>query len=185
VETLWALPVVGAGAGWVLAWGGTRLAFRPRRPWRLGPLTIQGFLPAHRAEIADALAEWVANEVSLREVVEEALGDPERRDALREAVEERLKDHLGEKWGGRLATAAGEAAARLLPPLLKEVAARVEKRLEVGGLVRSKLEGLDDERLERALLAHAGPLLRRLGLLGAGAGFVLGLAFAVVLWLFR
>jgi len=196
VETLWLFPVLGAATGWVVVRGAWWLAFRPRRPRRFGPLTLQGFVPARRAEVIEAVTRWVGEAVSLRGSVEKVLGEPHVREELRKAVEERLANLgggnngvlgrvLGERLAGRLAAAAGEVAARLLPLVLREVAAGLEERLDLGALVRSKLNEIDDERVEGAFVEHAGPWLRKLGLLGAGAGAVLGLGVAAVAWLLR
>ena len=196
METLWLFPVLGAATGWAVVRGAWWLAFRPRRPRRLGPLTLQGFVPAWRAEAIEAVARWVGEEVSLRGSLENVLGEARLREELRKAVEERLAGLgggnngvlgrvLGERLAGRLAAAAGEVAARLLPLVLREVAAGLEKRLDLSALVRSKLSEIDEECLERALVESGRPWLRKLEVLGAGVGVVLGVGFAAAAWLFR
>ncbi len=200
METLWLFPALGAATGLLVVWMGAWLAFRPRQPKRFLGLTLQGFLPAHRAQWVEAIAEWVGREVSLRRSVERVLDDPQRREQLRKVVEARLRDYLvplgegsdgplgrllGEKLVGHLASAAGGAAARLLPPLLREVAEGMEAHVDLGALVRAKLAEFDDETLERAFAAQVGRSVRKLAALAAALGLVLGLACAAVAWLVR
>lgn len=198
METLWLFPVLGGATGWLTVWVGARLVFRPRRPRRVLGVELRGFVPAHRVEVAEAIAAWVEREVSLHGAVEKALDDPNLREALRKGLEERVREHVlergaanggllgrlvNEQLAGGVATAASYAALKVLPPLLREAARGLEKHLDIGRTVRTKLGALDDEALERAFADHVGRQVARLGALSATMGFVLGLGFALAAWL--
>jgi uncharacterized membrane protein YheB (UPF0754 family) len=184
------LPLIGAVHGYLTNVVAVRLLFRPRRPLRVGPWTLQGVVPRRRAELTAAVAEGVARELLSLEDLAAGLFT----EGLEQRLRTRLERHLAERLDARLprflppplrsvllrATIdlVGREAAAALPPLLAE-AGEGMRRLPVADLVRRRLDALDLEALERLVVRAAGHELRsieRLGLwLGLGVGLAQGL----------
>jgi uncharacterized membrane protein YheB (UPF0754 family) len=71
----WVLPAFGALVGWVTNWLALDLIFRPLRPRRLGPWTVQGLFLRRQKEVAAVWCRLVTREiVTLRRIVYAMLG---------------------------------------------------------------------------------------------------------------
>ncbi|HCX79706.1 MAG TPA: DUF445 domain-containing protein, partial [Firmicutes bacterium] len=56
-------PLLGGAIGWVTNYLAIKFLFRPRKPWRIGPLVIQGVIPRRRKDLAAAVGQVVATEL--------------------------------------------------------------------------------------------------------------------------
>lgn len=186
-------PAVGALVGWWTNYVALWLLFRPRRPWRLGPWTVQGLLPRRRAELAEAVAEVVARELVQQADLRARAAGPELRErVVRAAV--RVATAVTERWlpgflpeglrtlvlqrvTAAARAEAGRAAERLLPQVIDDLLAGVDVR----AMVRERLDALDLAELEALVRQVAGRELAYIVRAGAVLGFLVGLVQAAVM----
>lgn len=184
------LPSVGALIGYATNWVAIRMLFHPRRR-RFG---VQGLLPRRQADLARTIGTVVADDLLdpealleplqridlephvapiLDAVIARKIADlqaipligsmltPERLGGLRDAVLREISRHRDEIMAGLVRTATTE--------------------LDVAGLVRDKVAGLDLDELERVVHRVARTEFRAIECWGAVLGLLIGLAQAAIL----
>ena len=190
-----AKPLVGAAIGWFTNWLAIRMLFRPRQARRLLGLTVQGVIPRRRNEIAERLAQAFERELFSHQDVQGALQDPAYQEALRTHIEEHVRRYLTGKVAGspllvralvsdgmvgRLAAGITEEAMSQLPSIVGKAAEELEARFDIRAVVRSKIEALDQERLEALVLELSHRELRFIEILGGVVGFIVAGIFTAV-----
>lgn len=194
----WILPpLVGALVGWSTNALALWSLFRPRRPWRLGPWTLQGVLPRRREALAEAVAEAVARELLTQADLRDRLLAPEVQERLGAALVEAAGRLVGRWLPGFLpaslraavvegvTSAVRAEAGRLVAKHLPAAVDGLLAALDVREAVRRRLLALDLEALEALVRRVAGAELRYVVHAGGVLGFLVGLAQAAVLALLR
>lgn len=187
------LPIVGALIGWFTNHVAIRMLFRPQRPWRAGPLRIQGVLPRRQAELARIIAETVEKELA---PVDELL-DTLDLDAYSDEVARKIVEHVERRLGERLpefipppigkmvGSFARSMVEREAPGLVREMFGEVKERLKtdirLGSFVQQKVAQFDTSRLERIALHVARTELKTVEYLGGALGFFIGLVQAALI----
>ena len=192
----WLMPVVGGIVGLGTNWLALQMIFRPIEPKRYaGLVTYQGMFPSRQAEIADDYGRITAREILtpqnlLRLITEGDAGTRvarlvlskvnERVDAAKPMVEMMTQTTITDEQLNAVKLMLVQRVGQAAPDLQPEIEAYLEKQLDVGQLVESKLKAmpkLEFERLLRGIFEQDEWILIAIGgALGAGVGLLQGLA---------
>ena len=93
-------PVVGAFIGWGTNWLALKMLFRPVRPVRIGPWSIQGVIPKRQDALASNLGDMVERELVSHHDLAAALNRPEMLDAFRPVVHAEARRFAEERLPG-------------------------------------------------------------------------------------
>lgn len=191
------LPLIGALIGYITNVVAVRLLFRPRRPLRVPGtgLILQGVIPRHRQEIAASVGRVVERELLDADCILERLS----REGIQERVLAAVAVAVEQELAGRLARFLPPALAGAVSGLLRRIAQRqaavfyaltadrlaetLRSDLDIAGMVRERLEGLDMADVERLVVQVSRRELRHIELLGGVLGFLIGLVQAGVVFL--
>ncbi len=194
---IWLTPLFCALAGWLGIRIFLRLMFRPAKPTSIAGIRVQGIIPANQRKIADAVAKTVANDLLRIDTIAEKMKDPARIQALMPAIESHIDAFLQTRLKEKIPVLAMflsdsvlqmirgsllDEIAALLPVVISQYTQGLSASLNVEEKVRAKLADYPAERLESMLQERFGRELRMAGLLGGGAGFVIGLIQATLLF---
>ena len=189
------MPAVGGMIGWFTNHLAIRMLFRPRRPWRIAGLTVQGVIPRQRAELARRVAETIERDLFSHDDIRQAVLHPDFHDALHTRVEGHLRDYVADKLAStprlvravltpavtdKLASGVANEVMTYVPALLEGAVADLEARFDIREVIRAKIEAFDLDHLETMVLELARKELRFIEILGGVLGAVIGLAFALV-----
>ncbi len=192
----WLMPVVGGIVGLGTNWLALQMIFRPIEPKRYaGLVTYQGMFPSRQAEIAEDYGRITAREILtpqnlLRLITEGDAGTRvarlvltkvnERVDAAKPMVEMMTQTTVSDEQLTAVKMMLIQRVGQAAPDLQPEIEAYLEKQLDVGQLVESKLKAmpkLEFERLLRGIFEQDEWILIAIGgALGAGVGVLQGLA---------
>ncbi len=189
--TMWlTLPLGGALIGWVTNWLAIRMLFHPRqRRWGM-----QGLLPRRQDELASSIGRIVADELLTMDELLAPLAEVDIGPLVGNVVDRVLQDRLADlqripllgafitpdRFGG-LRELAVQEAQRHRGAILDAVARTARERIDVAGLVSSKIATLDLERLEDLVHRVARTEFRAIEVWGAVLGALVGLANALLL----
>lgn len=190
-------PVLGAGIGWLTNCLAIKFLFRPRMPWRIGFLTVQGVIPRRRQELARAVGEVVARELLSWEQIASALNAPEIRTNLAffagQAVAERVAGYpvllplphgLRERIAGIVAKAVTGEVDEIMAGGGPDLTAKVLASVDLAGLVEEKLDRMDWDYMESIVYSVAGRELKLIEVMGGILGAVVGLIQAIIIYIF-
>ena len=192
----WLMPLVGGIVGLGTNWLALQMIFRPIEPKRYaGLVTYQGMFPSRQEEIAQDYGRITAREILtpanlLRLVTEGEAGTriaqvvltkvSERVDAARPMVEMLTQTEVTDAQLASVKMMVVGRVTESVPEIQPEIEAYLEKQLQVGELVESKLRAmpkLEFERLLRGIFEQDEWILIAIGgALGAGVGLLQGLA---------
>lgn len=95
----WVLPFFGLLVGWATNWIAINLIFRPLRPRRIGPWTIQGLFLRRQQEVARVWCRLVTKEIlTLRRLVHSMVHGP-RSEHTRAIIKKHMKPLVDEAVG--------------------------------------------------------------------------------------
>ena len=191
----WLLPLVGGIVGLGTNWLALQMIFRPMEPKRyLGLVTYQGMFPSRQAEIAADYGAITAREILtpqnlLRIITEGEAGTRiarlvlgkvgERVDAAKPMVEMMTQTTITDDKLEAVKWMVVQRVSQAAPEIQPEIEAYIEKQLQVGELVESKLKAmpkLEFERLLRGIFEQDEWILIAIGgALGASVGLLQGL----------
>ena len=191
----WLMPLVGGIVGLGTNWLALQMIFRPIEPKRYaGLVTYQGMFPSRQAEIAEDYGRITAREILtpanlIRIITEGDAGTriaqvvltkvSERVDAARPMVEMLTQTTVTDQQLAAVKMLVVARVTESVPDLQPEIEAYLEKQLQVGELVESKLKAmpkLEFERLLRGIFEQDEWILIAIGgALGAGVGLLQGL----------
>jgi uncharacterized membrane protein YheB (UPF0754 family) len=191
-----ALPLIGAGIGWLTNRVAIQMLFRPRRPCRFLGMTFQGLIPRRQGEMARKVGEIVERDLFNQHLIKEQIQAIELQPYLeglaRTLVRERLAPKLkqiplvGNLINERALASFEQMAMESLEgetgPLLDKVATEVEQRIAVRKIVEDRIHAFEMDQLERLVRDLAREEFRRIELLGALLGFIIGCIQVLLLW---
>jgi len=190
------IPLAGAFIGWGTNVLAIRLLFRPHKPVKLGPVTMQGLIPKRRGEIAAAIADTVARELVDIGALLHRAATPEVQAHLTAAVlrvvetrgKERLPGFIPEPFRSMLMDyvrkLVEEELAANLPMFLDEVTASLQNQIDIKAMVVERINAMELMQVETMVLTLASRELKAIEYLGGILGFIIGLVqLAAVLWL--
>lgn len=188
-------PLLGAAIGWLTNRLAIQMLFRPRTPRRILGMTLHGLIPRRHDEIADRVGRIVEEELFSQHLIRSEILKIDLEPHLRLLARKLVRDRLAPKLqqipligsmlsGSALDTLENMAAESLRAetgPLLEKVAGEVEQRIAVRQLVEEKIRNFDLEQLERLIRELANNEFKRIELLGAVIGGLIGIVQAGLL----
>jgi uncharacterized membrane protein YheB (UPF0754 family) len=187
---IWLTPLFCALAGWLGIRLLLRLLFRPAEPKRVLGIKVQGIIPANQPQIAEAIGKTVANDLLRLDTIAEKMQDPVQIAALMPGIEAHIDAFLQQRLKEKIPVLAMflsdsvlqmirgsllDEIAALLPTVIGQYTQGLSTSLNIEEKVREKLGEFPAARLEAMMQERFGRELRLAGMLGAGAGFLLGL----------
>jgi uncharacterized membrane protein YheB (UPF0754 family) len=184
-----ALPLIGAGIGWLTNRLAIQMLFRPRKPVRFLGLKFQGLIPRRQEELAKRIGELVEAELFQQHLIRAEIRkiniEPYVEDLAASIVWDRIGPRLrqlpllgsfvNDKLLATLHTMANESLKEETGPLIDKVATAAEKHIKIRHIVEDRVRGFDLVQLESLVRELAKKEFRSIELLGAVIGFVLGL----------
>lgn len=184
-------PVVGALIGWGTNWLALKMLFRPVKPWKLGPLIIQGVIPRRQDALARNLGEMVERELVSHHDLSSALASPEMLEAFRPMIltesqrfaDERLPGlhpmvamFLNQGMKDKVAELLARELETMIPRLAEGAGQALENHLPVRDLVRAKVEAMSPRAMEDMLFSILAKEFGFIEWSGAVLGGLVGLA---------
>ncbi len=186
------MALVGAGIGWFTNRIAIRMLFRPQKPFKIPVMgiSIQGLIPRRRQEIASSIGEVVDRElVSIEEIVLGLAADKNREEiieAIKRKVDEITKDKLPGLIPGYIKemiveyinNIVDQQANLVINELIENIIHKAAREMNLRQMIEDKINQFDLGKLEGIILAVADRELKHIEYLGAGIGFLIGLAQA-------
>ncbi|MDH3745298.1 MAG: DUF445 family protein [Acidobacteriota bacterium] len=187
----WVLPFFGIVVGYATNWLAINMIFRPLRPIRLGPWTLQGLFLRRQSEVAGVWCGLVTTEiVTLQHIMYEML-----HGSRSERAQEMIKGHIRpvadlvmESYGPASRVVVGDETLEEIRESVGEKAVAVstdpfdhwpfnrERALHAEKLLRERMEGLPPAEFQDLLRPCFQEDELKLILTGAVLGFLAGLA---------
>lgn len=192
-------PLVCGLIGWLTNHLAVKMLFRPRRPVRILGFTVQGVFPKRQKALAANLGEMVEAELISHEDITELIRDPsfqKRFHQVGDAYVEKLISErlpaaipmaamfLNDQVKGKIRDLISEQLVRFIPKVLDIAAEELEDQLDVGEMVRQKVEEFSIEELEALLESIMKREFRFIEYLGGVLGALIGLLQALYYWYF-
>ncbi|WP_029898638.1 DUF445 domain-containing protein [Desulfohalovibrio reitneri] len=183
-------PVAGALIGWFTNHLAVKMLFHPRRPVKVGPVTVQGVFPKRQRDLAARLGEMIDRELVSTSDMVEALKDadlgPRLRDTLDEYVDRLLREKLtqavpmaamflGDSTVDRIKAVLVPEMEKMIPDLLDRAGQELTTCYDVSQVVRDKVESFSIEKLEDILFAIMKREFRFIELVGGLLGLAIGI----------
>jgi uncharacterized membrane protein YheB (UPF0754 family) len=183
------IPIISALIGYVTNYIAVVMLFRPHRPRRFLGLTLQGLVPRRQKEIAKSLGAMIERDLFSHADIQEALKSVETVEEAGVFIDEQvtlfvqklsaenpmvgmfLQGPLLEQMRGLL---RAQIADRF-PQFIERVVDKVEHKLDVSEIVRTKVEAFDLTKLEAIIHEVSARELKTIEVLGGVLGFIVGL----------
>lgn len=191
-------PVVGAVIGWSANYAAIKLLFKPHIPVDLFGFRLQGFIPRRRKEISRTLAHAVENELLSTEDLSAALNNVDWKEEVEKTIEEVVEHRFSPRLRKFpvIGVVSENIKYHIKYLLTREVLRGIDRKkgnltnkfmenIDIKELLISKIDNLDLVRFEGGLTDFMAKELKHLGLLGAGIGFLMGLAHSGLIYYFR
>lgn len=191
------IPLTAALIGWITNFIAIRMLFRPRRPVRLGLVTLYGLVPKRQKEIARSVGEAVAQDLISHDDITRVLKTPDTKAKISGEIEQEIDGFLrgfAEQNPMVAMFLQGETLTKVksvltqqleerTPRLIEHVITAVEERVDFRDIVESKVATLELDRLENLIHRVASKELRTIELLGGVLGFFVGIVQLLLLGL--
>lgn len=190
-------PVICGLIGWFTNKLAVRMLFHPKNPMHFGLFTLQGVFPKRKKALATKLGDVIQGELFNAKDVSCLLREGAVSDELTGALDAKLDRFLRVKLVEAIPMAkmfltdelVEKVKAALLPELtglldeLSETACTaVEEKLDIAGMVRTKVEAFSTDKLEEVLNAIMKREFVFIELAGAVLGALVGLVQAAGLY---
>jgi uncharacterized membrane protein YheB (UPF0754 family) len=188
-------PLIGALIGYSTNLLAVRMLFRPRNPFNLLGLNLQGLIPRRRREIGERVAEIVSQELVRPEKIREAVAGLDAADGVKEKIQARVAEFMAaqleklppmiravvpESLKSGMQEAVVEEIEAALPDIAEQMAARAQEKLDVHGMVIERIDKMDFGAFEKLVLRIAKSELRAIELLGGVIGLLIGIIQAAL-----
>jgi uncharacterized membrane protein YheB (UPF0754 family) len=190
-KSWWVLPFFGILVGYATNWFAINIIFRPLRPTRIGPWTVQGLFLERQKEVAAVWCRLVTTEIlTLQHLVYAMLYGP-RSDRARALIKKHIQPIVDEALEGYetvAGIAVGEEALEEIRESVGEKAVRVstdpfdhwpfnrDRGRIIEALLRERMESLPPEEFQDLLRPCFQEDEMKLILTGAVLGFLAGIA---------
>lgn len=192
---LLAFPAIGAAIGWLTNRLAIQMLFRPRQPWPIPGLRLQGLIPRRQEELAVRVGEIVEQELFNQHLIQAEIRKLDLQPHLDQLAANIVWDRLAPKLrqipllgnlvNDRLLYNLNKIALEALQgetaPLLEKISAQVEEHIAVRHIVEEKIRTFDLDQLEAIVRRLAHQEFRRIELLGAVIGAIVGLVQTALL----
>ena len=189
------IPIVSAFIGYVTNYIAVLMLFRPHRPIRCMGISLHGLVPRRQKEIAASLGAMIERDLLSHEDIQAALANAdttlEATAFLNEQVDLFIQNlsaqnpmigmfvqgPLLEQVKGMLATQMSQK----FPDFMGRVVEKVEDRIDVSEIVRTKIEKFDLSKLEAIIYEISSRELKTIEVLGGVLGFIVGLGQVAIM----
>jgi uncharacterized membrane protein YheB (UPF0754 family) len=182
------IPIVSALIGYVTNYIAVKMLFRPKMPCRVLGITLQGLVPRRQKEIAASLGKMIERDLLSHSDIQAALKGAETSQEAAAFLNEQIDlfvQRLGAQnpmigaflQGPLLEQVKGMLAAQMsekFPVFMERVVERLESRLDIQEIVRSKVEAFDLTKLEAVIQEVTARELKMIEALGGVLGFIIG-----------
>ena len=193
------VPFIAAFFGWFAGKMAVKLLFHPALPVRILGFTIQGVLPGKKDELARKLGNLVATELgTLSGGLGQKIADPENFKKIMPFVEGHIDQFLrvrlvekmpvigmliGEKTILDMKAIFTQELETLFPVIMNNYMNSLQTGVELEATIITRIQRISLAGLENSLNTILSKELRHLSILGAVAGFIIGLIqfFVVIL----
>ena len=181
--------------GWITTWLAIKMLFHPRKPLRLGPVTLHGVFPKNQQLIAEKLGQVVGRELLSYDDIQQKITDPKNLEKLRPDIEAHIDLFLREKLklvfpmlsmliGEKTITQLKEAflleLEQLFPILMNSYMNRLQSDLDLERIVREKVASFSSDRLELILLEITRKEFKFLEFISMIMGIIIGIIQVVL-----
>lgn len=187
---LYALPLIAALTGYITNFIAVKMLFHPRKPIKLGLVTLQGIFPKRQEKLAEKLGTIVSKELFSMEDVRNALSNPALIGQLNRVIEEKIDTFLQEKLAekmpmlgmflnddtkGKIKATLMEEFDGMLPSMINTLGSQLDDQLDVASIVYDKVANFSSDKLEEILYSIMRKEFTFIEILGGVLGFLIGL----------
>lgn len=189
------VPLLTAFTGWLVGWMLIRvlLNLNPQNRSRPG---FRGSSPSIQQELAEKVGGLVGETLWAQELVGEKLSDPAHLERLMPLIEKEVDEFLrvklpakmpmigmlvGERTIGELKSVFIAELKELFPVVMKNYMNGLQAGMDPARLVSEKIAALPAGKLEEMVRVLVGNKGRKVALLGAGIGLVIGFVQVFIL----
>lgn len=184
------IPFLTALTGWFTYRILLKMLFHPVRARKIAGLDFQGLFPKKQGQLAEKLGKLVDEELFRSDDLEKKIAGPDSFQKLMPLIEEHVDDFLrvklpkqmpmigmliGDRTINELKAVFITELESLFPVLMKSYLANAGADLDLGNMVKNRINGLQPAKLEQLLRSALAKELRKWGLVSAGIGFLIGL----------
>ena len=195
---IWLSPFVGAFIGWLTNYVAVKMLFRPREPWRILGLSLQGVMPKRQHDLALKIGEVVERDLVNPQDILDAINMAELQAHLTAVVESRVDQLLREKlfrvgwlyenvYGRepvqRVKRALIAELVNLFPQEVEQAVKQLVDKVDIEQIVADRVDRFDFDRVEQMVYRVASTELSWVVYLGGILGFIIGLLQVFFTWL--
>lgn len=192
-------PVIAALIGYVTNYIAVVMLFRPHRPVRLLGLPLQGLVPRRQKEIAQSLGAMIERDLFSHADIQRALQSVETSEEAASFLNEQVDSFL-QKLSAQnpmigmfvqgplleqVKATLREQMAERFPQFMQRIVEKVEHKLDISEIVRTKVEGFDLTKLESIIHEVSSRELKTIEVLGGVLGFIVGLVQVALMVVLR
>lgn len=193
------LPIIAGCIGWFTNYLAVKMLFYPRKPKVILGLTIQGIFPKRQAFVAEKVGHLVAEELLATEEIFNRINSEKNLAMLKHKLNEKLGSYfeltlvrkypmiaklLPEKLKNRIKEEILEEVENQIPSLLRSQVGYLEENLDLRGIIRSKVNMLSSEKLEKIIWDILAEEFKFIEWIGAILGFTIGLVQVLIAFIF-
>ncbi|MBP7556719.1 MAG: hypothetical protein KA821_10665 [Chitinophagaceae bacterium] len=172
------IPLLTVAGCWSVVFFTEKILLYPTEPRSVLGFRVQGLLHRYRPQLIDGLAARIQTAFDKMEGLEARLTDPENFSRLKPTIEEHIDDFLrnklkeqmpmismfiGDKTVNTLKTIFIAEIEKLFPRVIGQYAGNLKKDLQLGKLVKEKLEAVSPAEINNQLVPLLHPAFVRLG----------------------
>lgn len=183
------IPIISALIGYVTNYIAVVMLFRPHRPRRFLGLTLQGLVPRRQNEIAKSLGAMIERDLFSHADIQQALQSAETSEEAGVFIDEQVTTFIQKLsaenpmigmfvQGPLLEQVKGMLRSQIaekFPQFIERLVEKVEHKLDVSEIVRTKVEAFDLTKLEAIIHEVSARELKTIEVLGGVLGFIVGL----------
>jgi uncharacterized membrane protein YheB (UPF0754 family) len=192
------VPIISAFIGWIINRLAIKMLFHPRKSKKILGITFQGILPKRQPEISEKIGKLVSQQFLSLLDIEQKISNPENLKSVMPMIEDHVDDFLriklknempvvsmfiGDKTITSLKTVFMQEIEILFPQVIKQFAGNLINEQDLEKILVQKLNSFSSEKLETIICQSLSKEFRLIEMIGAIAGFIIGLAQILILWL--
>lgn len=194
-----ALPIIAGCIGWFTNYLAVKMLFYPRKPKVILGFTIQGIFPKRQAFVAEKVGHLVAKELLASEEIFKRINSEKNLTVIKHKLNDKLGKYfeltlvrkypmvaklLPERLKSRIKEEILEEVENQIPSLLRSQIGYLEENLDLQEIIRSKVNMLSSEKLEKIIWDILAEEFRFIEWVGAILGFSIGLIQVLIALLF-
>lgn len=184
------IPFVAALVGWGINCLLIQLLFHPLLPKKIVGFTFQGIISKQQKIIAAQIGKYVQEEIFSLKMMEETLNNPDNIKKILPVIEEKI-DHflrkklmtqmpmigmlIGDKTILQFKTIFMEELTLLFPTIINQYVQNIQENLNIEKIISQKISNISLDKLEKEMQHHFNKEFNTFKLIGAAAGFMIGI----------